>query len=140
MWVLGDPKDWDTIKSDLWNWNNIAPLFEWLNSKFETRLVSKANKTLISLMQSFKSLSMVDDHQHAIVNNSCSSPVSLCRQNNSLSSRQDPFSVLIEPLLLAGNVTVVDSAFVERVVIHDKTATVRNKTTTILFGNRIRFV
>ena len=73
-------------------------------------------------MQSFKLFTVVEDHQKAILDGTIASPISLSRQMNSKSERLNPFSVLIEPLLLNGNVTVVDSALVERVVIEDKTA------------------
>jgi choline dehydrogenase len=123
MWVLGDPKDWDTIGHELWSWKaHIGPLFQWLNSKFDTRLVSQGNRTFKEMMQSFKLLNPVEDHQQAILDNSVPAPISVSRQMNTLSARLNPFSVLVEPLLLAGNVTVVDSALVERIVIEQGAA------------------
>jgi choline dehydrogenase len=120
MWVLGDPKDWDTIGQEQWAWRRIGPLFEWLNSKFDTRLVSKSNKTLAAMMKACKTFQVVEDHQQAILEGKVASPLSYCRQNNSASERQNPFSVLVEPLIAGGQVTVVDAATVERVVLNAK--------------------
>ena len=118
MWVVGDPKDWDTIEEEQWAWSRIAPLFEWLNGKFDTRLVSRGNRTLAAMMKAFKNMQVVEDHQQAVLEGLVASPISYTRQNNSLSERQNPFSVLVEPLLAGGQVTVVDAATVERVVLN----------------------
>ena len=119
MWVLGDPKDWDSLSIPGWTWKTIQPLFEWLDSKFETRTVSKKNAVLSAAMKSWKGLDVVSDHQEAILSNSVKSPISGNRQNNSIEERLNPFSVLVEPLLVSGNVRVVDSATVERIVLSE---------------------
>ncbi len=120
MWVLGDPKDWDTIGDRQWSWTKIAPLYRWLFDKFETRLVSNGNRTLLAMMKSFKPCQVVEDHNETIIAAQDSKGlISFCRQNNSTSERANPFTVLIEPLVAAGKVTVVDAATVERVVINE---------------------
>jgi choline dehydrogenase-like flavoprotein len=82
-------------------------------------MVAKNNPTLTSMMKSFAKLTMVPDHQQAILEGKVENPISTCRQNNSEHARINPFTTLVEPLVESGAVTVIDSATVERIMLRD---------------------
>jgi choline dehydrogenase len=98
--------------------------------KIKTRIVELRNATFDNvMMQTMKEFQVVPDHDinRAIIDNLFESPMAPVRQANVAGSpdqRINPFSALVEPLLMDPryDVTVVDCAHVNRVVIENLVA------------------